>query len=130
MRPGKQPVTERLGRFVDSDPFQHGVLAVIVMAAVLVGLETSRDLVASHGPLLHTLDQVVLAIFALAPASFGAAVYAVPILGNALAMREAIQGQIDWLALALLAGVNALGFALLTWCSIRLYGRESVLFRV
>ena len=58
-------MTERLGRFVDSDPFQHGVLAVIVLAAVLVGLETSRDLVASHGSLLHTLDQVVLGIFAL-----------------------------------------------------------------
>ncbi len=58
-------MTERLGRFVDSDPFQHGVLAVIVLAAALVGLETSRDLVASHGSLLHALDRVVLGIFAL-----------------------------------------------------------------
>ena len=58
-------MTEPLGRFVDSDPFQHGVLAVIVMAAVLVGLETSRDLVARHGALLHGLDKVVLGIFIL-----------------------------------------------------------------
>ena len=58
-------MTERLGRFVDSAPFQHGVLAVIVMAAVLVGLETSRDLVARHGALLHGLDKVVLGIFIL-----------------------------------------------------------------
>ncbi len=58
-------MTEPLGRLVDSDPFQHGVLAVIVMAALLVGLETSRDLVASHGALLHGLDKVVLGIFIL-----------------------------------------------------------------
>ncbi len=58
-------MTEPLGRFVDSDPFQHGVLAVIVMAALLVGLETSRDLVARHGALLHGLDKVVLGIFIL-----------------------------------------------------------------
>ncbi|MYI23233.1 MAG: hypothetical protein F4043_11090 [Gammaproteobacteria bacterium] len=106
-------------------------LALLVSALVMVigtWARSQREAGMYTAPLVFL--SVFLAIFALAPASFGAAVYAVPILGNALAMREAIQGQVDWLALALLAGVNALGFALLTWCSIRLYGRESVLFRV
>ena len=56
-------MTERLGKFVDSNPFQYGILTVIVLAAVLVGLETSRSLVESHGDLLHLLDEVVLWIF-------------------------------------------------------------------
>ena len=54
---------ERLGRIVDSNLFQYGILAVIVLAAALVGLETSRSLVESHGGLLHTLDAIVLWIF-------------------------------------------------------------------
>ncbi len=57
-------MTDRLGRLVDSSGFQYGVLAVIVLAATLVGLETSRDLVGRHGALLHTLDAVILWIFA------------------------------------------------------------------
>lgn len=106
-------------------------LALLVSALVMVigtWARSQREAGMYTAPLVFL--SVFLAIFALAPTSFGASVYAVPILGNALAMREAIQGQIDWVALALLAGSNALGFALLTWCSIRLYGRESVLFRV
>ena len=56
---------ERLGRLVDAAGFQYGVLAVIVLAALLVGLETSRSLVARHGSLLHVLDTLVLWIFVL-----------------------------------------------------------------
>ena len=106
-------------------------LALLVSALVMVigtWARSQREAGMYTAPLVFL--SVFLAIFALSPASFGASVYAVPILGNALAMREAMQGRIDWIALALLAGVNAFGFLLLTWCSIRLYGRESVLFRV
>ena len=58
-------MTERLGKLVDSGKFQNGTLAVIVLAAVLVGLETSRGPVQRHGSLLHALDLVVLAIFCI-----------------------------------------------------------------
>ncbi len=105
-------------------------LALLVSALVMVigtWARSQREAGMYTAPLVFL--SVFLAVFALAPTSFGISVYAVPILGNALAMREAIQGRIDWTALALVAGANALGFALLTWCSIRLYGRESVLFR-
>ena len=56
-------MTDRLGRFVDSNGFQYGILGTIVVAAMLVGLETSRDLVAHHGALLHKIDEWVLWIF-------------------------------------------------------------------
>ena len=108
-----------------------GALALLVSALVMVigtWARSQREAGMYTAPLVFL--SVFLAIFSLAPASFGTSMYAVPILGNALAMRETIQGQVDWMVLALVAGANALGFALLTWCSIRLYGRESVLFRV
>ena len=54
---------EQLAKFVDSNGFQYGILGVIMLGALLVGLETSLDLVASHGVLLHALDALVLWIF-------------------------------------------------------------------
>ena len=56
-------MTERLGRLVDSSGFQYGILVVIGLAALLVGLETSRDLASKHARLLHGLDTLVVWIF-------------------------------------------------------------------
>lgn len=53
----------RLGGLVDSKAFQHTVLGVITAAAILVGLETSREMVALYGEWLHRLDQLVLLFF-------------------------------------------------------------------
>ena len=50
-------------RLVGSRPFQAAVIAVIVLAGVLAGVETSPALVAAHGPLLHALDRLVLGVF-------------------------------------------------------------------
>jgi voltage-gated sodium channel len=50
-------------RVVDAPAFQHAITAVIVLAGLLVGLETDPRLVARHGELLHALDAVVLGIF-------------------------------------------------------------------
>jgi voltage-gated sodium channel len=50
-------------RIVSSNTFQHFITAVIVLAAVLVGVETYPSMVTRHGALLHALDKVVLAIF-------------------------------------------------------------------
>ena len=55
----------QIGNLVDSKGFQHTVLGVISAAAILVGLETSRDLVARYGAWLHRLDQLVLLFFIL-----------------------------------------------------------------
>ena len=50
-------------RIVDSRPFRATIIAVILFAGVLAGVETDAALVARHGALLHALDAAVLAIF-------------------------------------------------------------------
>lgn len=58
-------LVERCKRLETSPAFARLVLAAILFAGLLVGLETSADLRASHGGLLHALDRFVLALFAL-----------------------------------------------------------------
>jgi len=58
-----EPWPERIGRLVDSRPFRGGVLAVIILAAVLVGVETYPAAVERHGGALRTLDRVVVGLF-------------------------------------------------------------------
>lgn len=47
----------------DSLPFRATIIATIVFAGVLAGIETNAAIVASHRPLLHALDTIVLCIF-------------------------------------------------------------------
>ncbi|MGQ0715961.1 MAG: ion transporter [Pseudonocardiales bacterium] len=54
---------ERLRSRVDDDRFQRFIIAVIVVNAVTLGLETSDRVVAQFGELLHVVDRVALAIF-------------------------------------------------------------------
>jgi voltage-gated sodium channel len=56
-------MSELFRRIVQSERFQHFITAIIVLAAILVGIETYPSVVARHGALLHSLDRVVLAIF-------------------------------------------------------------------
>jgi voltage-gated sodium channel len=48
---------------VQSALFQRTITGVILFAAVLVGVETDKAMVAAHGDLLHVFDSIVLAIF-------------------------------------------------------------------
>lgn len=48
---------------VESRPFRGTIIAVILLAGVLAGVETSAAMLAQHGALLHTLDVAVLAVF-------------------------------------------------------------------
>ena len=52
-------------RLVDSAAFQRFITGVILFAAVLVGVETDKAMVAAHGDLLHALDRIVLGIFCI-----------------------------------------------------------------
>ena len=56
-------LTDRIGRVVDSVFFQRFILGAILAAAVIVGLETDRGLMARHGGLIYALDWTVLGIF-------------------------------------------------------------------
>jgi voltage-gated sodium channel len=54
---------ERLRRLVDGDRFQRFIVAVIVLNAVTLGVETSDRMVAEYGWLLHAVDRIALTIF-------------------------------------------------------------------
>ena len=52
-----------LQRLVESSRFQNFIIAVIVVNAIALGLETSPSVMAEAGPLLMLIDRVALAIF-------------------------------------------------------------------
>ena len=54
---------DALKRIVESNRFQNFVIAVIVINAITLGLETSASAMASAGTLLVLLDRAALAIF-------------------------------------------------------------------
>ncbi len=54
---------ERLRGLVDDDRFQRCIVAVIVVNAVTLGLETSERVVAEYGGLLHAVDRLALTVF-------------------------------------------------------------------
>jgi voltage-gated sodium channel len=56
-------MTTRIKTFVESKPFHHFIVAVIVLAGVVAGLETSAAVMAQHGALLHGLDKITLGVF-------------------------------------------------------------------
>ncbi|MFW9605148.1 MAG: ion transporter, partial [Pseudomonas sp.] len=54
---------ESIKKFLDSQGFQNFIIAVIVINAITLGLETSPDIMAKTGHLLVWLDHAALAIF-------------------------------------------------------------------
>ncbi len=58
-------MTHRMKQLVESKPFHHVIVAVIVLAGVVAGLETSPNIMAQHGALLHGLDKIILGIFVI-----------------------------------------------------------------
>ncbi len=54
---------EQVQKLVESNRFQRAIIAVIVVNALTLGLETSDAIMAAAGGLLHALDRVMLAIF-------------------------------------------------------------------
>jgi voltage-gated sodium channel len=54
---------ERIGAWIESAPVQRFIIAVIILNAVTLGLETSAGIMARWGGLLHVLDRAALAIF-------------------------------------------------------------------
>jgi voltage-gated sodium channel len=55
----------RLGAWVESDRIRRVIVALILINAVTLGMETSRSLMADYGGLLHALDRTILSIFVL-----------------------------------------------------------------
>jgi voltage-gated sodium channel len=53
----------RLGAIMEGPTVRHGIMAVILFNAVLLGMETSPALMADFGGILRALDRACLAIF-------------------------------------------------------------------
>jgi ABC-type Na+ efflux pump permease subunit len=71
---------------------------------------------------------VFLAVFGLSGTEFGAPVYAAPLLGNVLGMRDTIRDRDTWLIFLPML-TNTLIFFAFTWLSSWMYRREAVLLR-
>jgi voltage-gated sodium channel len=56
-------MNNRIIQLVASKPFHHVIVAVIVLAGVVAGLETSPAILSQHGGLLRGLDKFILGIF-------------------------------------------------------------------
>ncbi len=54
---------ERVGAFMARASVQNAIIAVILINAVLLGMETSEEIMAEAGPLIKALDRACLAIF-------------------------------------------------------------------
>jgi sodium transport system permease protein len=105
-------------------------LALLVASIImLLGTfaRTQREAGVYTAPLLFL--SIFLAIFSFSDVTWGLQVYAVPILGNSLAMRQTITGNLEWPQLLLPVLSNVAVFGLLLWGAVRLYERETVLFR-
>jgi len=50
---------------VDSSTFNYLIIGVIILAGILVGLETYDGVMASYGSIIHLLDKIILGIFIL-----------------------------------------------------------------
>src|SRR4051794_29946995 len=58
-------VIARLRIIVDDPRTERVVMTLILVNAVILGLETSRPIMAQYGPLLATLDHIILAVFVI-----------------------------------------------------------------
>jgi voltage-gated sodium channel len=56
---------QRIGEWIESGPIQNAIVALILINAVTLGLETSQTLMARHGVLLHGIDRLILSVFVL-----------------------------------------------------------------
>jgi voltage-gated sodium channel len=54
---------ERMRTFIEMPHVQRGIIALILINAAILGLETSPSVMASAGPLLLASDTVILAVF-------------------------------------------------------------------
>lgn len=62
---GKQrgAVVQLLANVRDAGWFQHGITIVILLAGVLVGIETYQEFAARHHVVMHLFDQIIIWIF-------------------------------------------------------------------
>lgn len=55
----------QLGRFIDRPLVQHTIIILILINAVLLGMETSAVIMDIAGPVIRLLDQIILGVFVI-----------------------------------------------------------------
>jgi voltage-gated sodium channel len=63
--PARPSLRERLQQWLEQPRVQHTVLALIIVNAILLGLETSSGFMAEHGGWVRQLDRAILTVFVL-----------------------------------------------------------------
>ncbi len=53
----------RVGNWVESPPIRNFIIALILINAITLGMETSPLIMASYGNILYWIDRVILSIF-------------------------------------------------------------------
>lgn len=104
-------MTNAIKRFVASKPFHHFIVAVIVLAGVVAGLETSQTLMKQFGRTLLALDQLILGIF----------------IGEA-ALKMAAHGRQPWRYFA--DGWNVFDFLIVVICLLPVGGPFAAVLRL
>lgn len=55
----------KLQAFTENPRFEQVIMALIIINAIILGLETSDVVMSAIGPLLHILDRIILSIFVI-----------------------------------------------------------------
>ena len=55
----------RAGAWIESRPVQHAIVVLILLNAVVLGIETDASVMARIGPALKLVDHLVLGVFVL-----------------------------------------------------------------
>ena len=98
-------------QLVAAKPFHHFIVAVIVLAGVVAGLETSHALMVQHGAVLLALDKFILSLFVL----------------EAL-LKMAGHGRQPWRYFA--DGWNVFDFLIIVVCVLPVGGPFAAVFRL
>ena len=104
-------MTQPIQQFVASKSFHHFIVAVIVLAGVVAGLETSAALMQTHGATLLALDKIILAIFILEAA-----------------LKMAAHGRKPWRYFA--EGWNVFDFVIVVLCVLPVGGPFAAVLRL
>jgi voltage-gated sodium channel len=60
---GPSPLRRKIRSFVEARRFEHTIIAVIVINAIALGLETSPEIMARYGGIISFADRAAIAIF-------------------------------------------------------------------
>lgn len=55
----------KLGHWIESKPVQSFIIFLIVINAIILGMETVPSIMSTHGGLLHAVDAIILSVFVI-----------------------------------------------------------------